>query len=171
MEADPKANLEIRSISSLDPLLKDLIDLYLLAYKDIPQYAFRDPRRVKGYLRWLLKHAQGGFWVAFVKQRPVGLIAIQPDAHFQGEEVAEIHEFLVAPDYRHTGVAEKLLETALSFLKDRGHQRVALWVGEGNERARDFYRRHGFNETARQGVWLRMEAPLASFGQKVNESV
>ncbi len=163
--AGPK-EIDVRQIASLEGLLKDLIQLYLQAYEEMPQYAFRDPKRIKGYLRWLLKHSAGGFWVALVNGRPVGLIAVQPDCRFQGEEIPEIHEFLVAPPYRHTGVADLLLKEALNFLRRGGHRRVALWVGEENERAREFYRRHGFQETARQGVWRRMEADLS--GQKID---
>ncbi len=155
-----RENILIKSISSLKDLEKELQALYLEAYGQDYLYAYRDPKRVRRYLRWLLKHAQGGFWVAFDQGRPVAFLALQPDCRFQGETVPEIHELVVAPGYQKRGLGQRLMEEAFRFLEALGHKKVALWVGEHNDRAKKFYERLGFKETFHQGAWIRMERPL-----------
>ncbi len=155
-------NILIKPISSLKDLEKELEILYLEAYGQDYLYAYRDPKRVRRYLRWLLKHAQGGFWVAFDRGRPVAFLALQPDCRFQGKTIPEIHELVVAPGYRKRGLGQRLMEEAFRFLGARGHKKVALWVGEHNYQAQKFYERLGFKETDHQGAWIRMERPLES---------
>ncbi len=152
--------IEIKQLSSLEGLLEELKKLYLEAYGEDYLYAYRDPKRVKRYLRWLLKHSQGGFWVAFCDDVPIGFLALQPDCRFQRETVPEIHELVVSPLFQGKNIAYQLMQKAFSFLKKKGYTKVALWVGEKNERAKQFYRHMGFKETARQGAWIRMETHL-----------
>ncbi len=147
----------IKSINSLDSLAEQLERIYLEAYQEDYLYAYREPKRVRRYLKWLLKHADGGFFVAFDGEKPVGFIVVQPDCRFQGEEIPEIHELVVAPAYQGKGIGKKLMEKALKYLEEKGYQKVALWVGEKNEDARRFYERLGFRLVTRQGSWLRME--------------
>ncbi len=152
--------IEIRSINSLQDLIKDLQRIYMAAYQEDYLYAYREPGRIKRYLKWLMKHAKGGFFVAFVDDRPVGFLALQPDCRFHGEIVPEIHELVVDPEFQGLGLGKRLMERAFEFLRHRGFSRVALWVGEKNETAKKFYEKLGFKITARQGSWLRMEKEL-----------
>ena len=158
--------IDIKSIRKLNSLGKELQRIYLEAYREDYLYAYRDPARVKRYLKWLLKHADGGFFVAFDGERPVGFIVVQADCRFQGEQIPEIHELVVDPAYQGRGIGRLLMKTALDHLRKKGFQRVALWVGEKNEDARRFYESLGFKITARQGSWLRMEKEL----QEVSEA-
>jgi len=155
-----KPKVEIKPLKSLENLGEKLKDIYLAAYGKDYLYAYRDPARVKRYLKWLMKHAKGGFFVAFVDGKPVGFLALQPDCRFHGETIPEIHEFVVHPDYQRLGIGHRLMEEALNFLREQGFSRVALWVGEKNEKARRFYERLGFRVTGKQGAWLRMEKDL-----------
>jgi len=50
----------------------------------------------------------------------------------------------VAPKQWGTGAADALMATTLDYLADEGFTQSYLWVFEGNERARRFYRRHGW---------------------------
>ncbi len=163
------SSIEIRAIDNLSPWQEDLKQIYLKAYQNDYLYAYRDPKRVKRYLKWLLKHSDGGFFVAFVRGRPVGFIVVQTDCRFQGEEIPEIHEFGVDPAYQGQGIGHLLMETALNYLKKKGYPKVALWVGEKNETARRFYENLGFYFTGRQGAWLRMEKKLqGSVSEKIS---
>ncbi len=163
--------IEIRPIRDLGPWAKELQRIYLDAYQEDYLYAYRDPKRVKRYLKWLLKHADGGFFVAFDQEKPVGFIVVQPDCRYQGEKIPEIHELVVDPAYQGLGIGKRLMQEALNFLTKRGYQKVALWVGEKNEDARRFYERLGFKVTDRQGSWLRMERRLQDSSASMSSRV
>ncbi len=163
--------VEIKAIDSLKDLAQELQRIYLEAYQDDYLYAYREPGRVKRYLKWLLKHAQGGFFVAFVEGKPVGFLALQPDCRFHGEIIPEIHELVVDPKYQGLGVGKRLMEKAFDYLREKGFSRVALWVGEKNENAKRFYEKLGFRVTARQGSWLRMEKDLYDSPEKRSRSL
>ncbi|QJA05665.1 GNAT family N-acetyltransferase [Thermosulfurimonas marina] len=136
-------------------LLEKLVELYERAYQEDLRYAEIGRRRIKRYLKWLFKHARGAFWVAFEGEEPVGFVALE-----EMGPVPEIHEIVVSPEWRGRSLAEKLMQEALDYLSRRGFSRVALWVGEHNQRARHFYEKMGFQITEKAGVWLRMEKEL-----------
>ncbi len=148
--------VEIKRLSESDPILLDqLAEIYEAAYRQEPLYAEKGKGRIKRYLRWLLKHARGAFWIAWENQRPVGFLALE-----ELEPVPEVHEIVVAPDWQGRGLSEKLMEKALAYLKEKGYEKVALWVGEYNFRAQRFYRKFGFEINDKVGIWLRMEKAL-----------
>lgn len=89
--------------------------------------------------------------------------------------VAELYELFVHPEATGTGVGGALLRGTVSILRDRGFRTVTLWVVEGNDRARRFYRREGFRpdgstKTTRMSgaeaieVRYRMSLPVAITG-------
>lgn len=82
-------------------------------------------------------------WVAQTPSGIVGFLTLGPcrdeDAR-RGER--EIYSVYLDPGMWGHGVARDLLRTALSEIG--GSTRVSLWVLAANERARHFYRRHGF---------------------------
>ncbi|GAA3806644.1 GNAT family N-acetyltransferase [Cellulomonas soli] len=82
-------------------------------------------------------------WVAQTPSGIVGFLTLGPcrdeDAR-RGER--EIYSVYLDPGTWGHGVARDLLRTALADLGSS--TRVSLWVLADNERARHFYRRHGF---------------------------
>ena len=62
-------------------------------------------------------------------------------------DAAVLNEVFVRPEHRGTGVADDLLEAALSVARDQNLplDRMVLDVDQRNERARAFYERHGFS--------------------------
>lgn len=152
--------IEIKIIDSLSPWIKDLQQVYLEAYKNDYLYAYRKPSQVRRYLKWLIKHAQGSFFVAFDSRKAIGFIVIQLDCYFKDEIIPEIHELVVHPAYQGRGIGKKLMTSALEFLKKQGFKKVALWVGEYNQHARKFYEKFSFKLVDRKSFWLRMEKIL-----------
>ena len=71
-----------------------------------------------------------------------------------GDEVAgfamvigdEVEQVYVAAAHRGTRVAGALLDEAERIVRDSGHDRAWLAVVAGNERARRFYERNGWND-------------------------
>ena len=61
---------------------------------------------------------------------------------------ARLSWLFVDPSERGTGLAGKLLEAAVSAMRDAGHAEAELWVPESNEGAREFYERSGWEPGA-----------------------
>ncbi len=59
---------------------------------------------------------------------------------------SDITNVAVLPAYRHLGVADKLLEAAVSEAKTRGDAWITLEVRESNQAAQALYRKHGFEK-------------------------
>lgn len=58
-----------------------------------------------------------------------------------------VHDLLVLPHLRRTGVALKLMETAIDWLRERGAPRVLLGTAAANDAAQTLFRRLGFRPT------------------------
>ena len=58
-----------------------------------------------------------------------------------------IQDVVVTDDARRAGVATKLMEAAIAWLRERGAPRVLLWTATPNAPARALFRRLGFRET------------------------
>ena len=58
-----------------------------------------------------------------------------------------IHDLLVVEEARKAGVATKLMDAAVAWLRERGAPRVLLGTAAQNEAAQTLFRRLGFRET------------------------
>lgn len=58
-----------------------------------------------------------------------------------------IHDVAVSDEARHSGLATKLIETAVDWLRERGAPRVVLWTAAPNEIAHRLFGRLGFRDT------------------------
>ncbi|ADB58108.1 GNAT family N-acetyltransferase [Archaeoglobus profundus] len=149
----------IRKVTKEDE--KHFVEVYTLAYKGLEEYAYTSKRDVKLYFRWLLKRDPEGFFT-YVAGKPVGFIACDCNwfSVFEGEEVAEIHEIVVHPEWQGKGIGTSLMKKALDYAKERGRKVVELWVGVKNLKAIRFYKKFGFKERGVFGRWLRMTLNL-----------
>lgn len=82
-------------------------------------------------------------WVAETGSRVIGFVSIGPS---RDEDAArgdrEIYSIYLDPGIWGHGVARDLMRAVIGEVGDR--TRLSLWVIADNERARHFYRRHGF---------------------------
>jgi Acetyltransferases len=78
-----------------------------------------------------------------------------PEAFAQPDRLV-IGDFYVAPDYRGSGLADKLVARAAQAGRESGCSELALNVDVDNKRARAYYERLGF-ETARH----RLRVPVS----------
>jgi ribosomal protein S18 acetylase RimI-like enzyme len=101
--------------------------------------------REEGWAEHLRNGPRDGIrtWVADDGTRILGFASVGPardeDAS-RGDE--EIYSIYLDPAMWGKGVARDLIRTVLSEVSPRGS--LTLWVLADNERARHFYRRHGF---------------------------
>ena len=145
----------IRNVTMDD--LNHFVKLYIDAYRGYEEYAERTVKDIKRYFRWLYKRDKNGFFVGEIRE-PVGFAACDTNwiSPFEGRRVAELHELFVKTEFKGKGIASKLLDRAIQYGRAKGLSIMGLWVGEKNEPAKRFYKRHGFVEKGRWGVWIRM---------------
>lgn len=82
----------------------------------------------------------GGFWVAELDQRIVGMVGVLPI----GADVAEVRRLRVAPDARRMGIGTKLMEQALGFCRDHAFLKVILDTRIEREPAIRLFEKFGF---------------------------
>jgi ribosomal protein S18 acetylase RimI-like enzyme len=77
----------------------------------------------------------------------VGYVFVLPERLAMVWDAAVLNEMYVEPDYRGSGLADTLMDAAVSVAsgQDLPLDRLVLDVDRGNERARAFYERHGFD--------------------------
>ena len=79
---------------------------------------------------------------------PVGSIYGLHDRQYR--DVARIGGTWVAPSHRRRGVGRELLEAVVSWAREHGFSRLALWAPTANAAALAFYRQAGFKNTGRR---------------------
>jgi len=84
--------------------------------------------------------------LAVVDGDVVGYVFVLPERLAHVWDAAVLNELYVAPDHRGTGVADDLMDAALSLARDQELplDRMVLDVDRKNERARAFYERYDF---------------------------
>ena len=111
------------------------------------RYEFTAPIALKPEL---FSDARGGFWIARANDEPVGSIGLIPLA----EDTAELEAMYVAPGYRGTGVAKRLLQTLDDHARQHGFTSICLRAGEPQPEALHFYDKVGFKRIANYGRWV-----------------
>lgn len=97
----------------------------------------------------------GALWLlAWDDTDPVGLLLMeshQDSPLFTHRRWAELVALYVAPEFRGAGLARQLADAARAWAATQGFDRIQLYVTATNDRARNFYRRCGFNPV--QEIW------------------
>ncbi|HEY0217844.1 MAG TPA: GNAT family N-acetyltransferase [Cellulomonas sp.] len=100
-------------------------------------------RRTAGWERDLAPQSHIRTWVATVEEEIVGFVALGPARDEDADRRAlQIYAIYLDPGMWGQGAARELMRTALAEVPPRTP--LTLWVFADNERARHFYRRHGF---------------------------
>jgi ribosomal protein S18 acetylase RimI-like enzyme len=88
-------------------------------------------------------------YIADLDGRVVGYAGVGPERDpSAGPTTGELYALFTHPDVWGTGAGRALTDAALADLRAHDCDRVNLWVLDANARARAFYRRYGFTETA-----------------------
>ena len=61
-------------------------------------------------------------------------------------ELGEVLQVWVAPEFRGTGVAQKMLDAVFQWAGENSFRTILATITKGNERARQFYRKYGFED-------------------------
>jgi GNAT superfamily N-acetyltransferase len=138
-------NAEIRPVTAQDiPALLPLVEQYWI-FEDIS--GFDDARIGREFARATADPAIASAWISVDKGRAVGyLLAVYVFSLEHLGLTAEIDEFFVLPSARGRRIGDELLKHAEAEFVRRGCTNVALQLSRGNDRARVFYRTHGYGE-------------------------
>lgn len=91
-------------------------------------------------------HPEGdGLWIAWNGEVFAGSVAV--DGLLAGTEGGRLRWFIVPPPFQGRGIGAALLDRALSFCREAGHDRLFLWTFHGLAAARTLYERAGFQLT------------------------
>ena len=135
-------------------LLPTYRDVRIAALIDSPRafwttYHQASTRTDDDWAQWMESGPQA--WLALSGGSPVGTVGLWRGDDQPGDEITLIGMW-VATVARGTGVAERLVRTALRTASDAGARRVVLEVAHENERAWAFYSRMGFRATGETGT-------------------
>lgn len=97
-------------------------------------WAIREPARETG-------------WIAEAAGQPVGCIFCFVDRE-AGPKVAKLRMFLIEPEARGTGLAQRMIETCMDFARGAGFEQMRLWTHESHKAAGRLYARNGFDLVA-----------------------
>lgn len=79
--------------------------------------------------------------------RPVGCAIYGRGRDAGYEDWGEIVSLYLLPDCLRRGIGSALLLEVQRALREEGYSRVYLWAIEGNDRADQFYQKHGYHRT------------------------
>lgn len=138
---DTAADLLVRSYEEADhDAVASLYDAGLLAGQIAPNDSGADLDYIReAYFEDDRHH----FWVAEHDGRCVGMIGVASDE----EHTAEIRRLRVAKDLQQSGIAAKLLETAINHCKHHGYLKIRLDTRFEKDEAVGLFDRVGFQHT------------------------
>lgn len=73
-----------------------------------------------------------------------GIVKGVINAHPKDDKTIEITDFYVEPFFVGQGIGTLLIEYMIRQVREKGFQKIILWVIKDNVRARKFYEVHGF---------------------------
>jgi ribosomal protein S18 acetylase RimI-like enzyme len=108
-------------------------------------------------IRGFYQEGKGEFWIALAGGEVIGTIAIKD----YGEGRAYLKRMYVEKGHRGTGLAKKLLDTALNYSRERGLREVFLGTVPEMAAANKFYSKNGFERIS------ELPGDLPEFGDTV----
>lgn len=148
-------------------LMKQLVAMLVAGCREEQQYAGSNAALLElgcADLRESLVSGRGGWLVAWLGPRPVGLVHLAV-AGSDTPGTGVIAALYVLPQYRKRGVGRQLVEEAVAWARARGWDRVFIYVAKESP-AVGFYARLGLGEGAEVGLpgYIRFVWPTTTKG-------
>ena len=83
--------------------------------------------------------AKDGIWVCEHEKKKVGFLVA---AH--REDTVQLRFLILLPEYRGMGLARRLMDLFIAFMRDRGYRKAFLLTTNEQEAATSLYQRYGF---------------------------
>jgi ribosomal protein S18 acetylase RimI-like enzyme len=145
--------IKIRSLHKNDPF-DDLVSLsreffreYEAHHKDFFKIDHLKDEDIVGYFTSFCDQDTRAAFIAVADEQVVGYITAyvkdQAD-YWQFKKVGDISGLMVQKDYRHRGIAKRLLVKAKDFFEAKGLKYCIVFTAAENRGALDFYQQNGF---------------------------
>ncbi len=94
------------------------------------------------------------YFIAFIEKKAVGYIRIKEDESdievIKNSKGIELKRIYVLKEYHSKKVGARLMQFTLDFAAKNGYELLWLGVWEHNEKAKNFYKKFGFEDTGFQ---------------------
>lgn len=97
------------------------------------------------------------FFMIYSHEEPAGYLKVNiNDAQSEemGEEFLEIERIYVRHKFHRKGLGKHLMSKAVELASEQNKTKIWLGVWEKNEKAKDFYRKHGFVQTGAHAFYM-----------------
>lgn len=105
----------------------------------IEKKAFKVTLGEKFLLQELTDNPFGYYFVYEIEKVVIGYIGFRVV-----DDLAEMMNFVIDPDYQNEGLGSKILDYSLDFLKEKNVRFITLEVRKSNKRAQHLYEKYGF---------------------------
>jgi len=148
--------------------IADTLTLGFESYRRWAPSGWRPPERTAMLLGLLHRFQQDGSWcmLAFDGDAPAGHVTLRPEQdppHAPSASVARLTHLFVREPYWGSGLADQLHALAVEGMHERGFSSACLWTPAGQQRARTFYERHGWQATGARDLQNELELELVEY--------
>lgn len=126
---------------SLSPIIRYAVKDDLESLLNLEKICFKEETLHRKQLKYLLLKAKSIVLVTEIEGNIAGSMIVLLREHILN---ARIYSLNVHPDYRRTGIAGSLMDSAVDILKRKGYENITLEVGINNKIAQNLYRSKGF---------------------------
>ena len=141
--SDIANNLEFKYLNNNKELLDDVKKLFLEYAENLPiDLDFQDFEDELAELPGKYAPPTGAIILAFVNNRPVGIVALRKIEN----DICEMKRLYVKKNYQGLGIGKKLAEKIITEAKDKGYNYMRLDTLSSLKKALNLYKSLGFYE-------------------------
>lgn len=127
---------------------EDLVDVLELNYQEDLQYGINFAQEKQGHLQRIFALEDRYFIIAYVDGVPAGFLHI-----IEQTEIAEIDNFFVPEAMQRKGIGSQMQQFVMDYFSDK----TIILVADGEDTAKDMYRRQNYKYTGFQYEALKVE--------------
>lgn len=134
------------NFNDLIALSQEFFHEYEAHHKDFFKIQVLEPEDVLSYFSSFCGQSTRKAFIAVDAERIVGYITVYVNEradYWNIARVGEISGLMILKEYRHQGIAEKLMERAIRFFKDKQLDYYTVYTAVANQGAIEFYRKMG----------------------------
>lgn len=106
-------------------------------------YSFTPERQTK-FFQDEMKDESKSFYLAYLDDRPIGMISLNICPDGEAEDVGEIISIYLLPEYQRNGYGKQMIDFGIDVLRQNKKQFTFLWMMNINQKAKNFYEKCGF---------------------------